>query len=75
MNTVSLPAETASVNWTVKPDLRTKRQQWEAGYRAFAEGLGTDGLTTDYERRGWNAALDACAYAVTNAYLVGARKS
>lgn len=46
------------------------QEQKDYGYRLFEAGQSIALCTNDHQRAGYNAALKACAYAETSAYLV-----
>lgn len=63
---------TLATNYATSPDfIPTKpRQRFNAGWDAFVQRRSHTELTTQEELHGYWAALDACAYAETNQYLV-----
>lgn len=59
-------------NYATSPDFIPAKphQRFNAGWDAFVQRRPHTELTTQEELRGYWAALNACAYADTSAYLV-----
>lgn len=55
----------------VRVDPQRKQQDFAYGYRLFEAGQPKSYCTNIDQVRGWNSALNACAYAETSAFLVG----
>lgn len=54
----------------VQVDPRRREQDRDYGYRLFEAGQPKSYCTNIDQVRGWNQALNACAYAETSFYLV-----